>query len=73
MNKKFQLVSEWRLFNECVNEEMFDKQNEQFNEFLERTFGMKYYGLTVYEIIDEAKFTMFMLKYPEHIKKISYE
>lgn len=45
------------------------------SNILQREFGLyvSTYSFWRYEIIDECKFILFMLSYPEHISLISYE
>lgn len=69
MNKTFRMWSDFRLLEESG----FVSGTEYFNVFLEREYGIKYYKFGVYEIVDESKFMMFMLKHPHQIKNLSYE
>jgi hypothetical protein len=45
----------------------------RISQFLEKYYGLLYINTLVYAIVDESKFTLFQLKYPECIKKIAYE
>jgi hypothetical protein len=70
MNKFVQIKQEL-----CNEPEFIDIEFwVDMNKVLEETHGLKRYdGGGIYYIQDEVKFSLFMLKYPEHIRKISYE
>lgn len=53
--------------NYCSSAKLFD-------DFVLSDYGIKCIdGGYDYEIVDESKFALFMLKLPEHIVEISYE
>jgi hypothetical protein len=44
---------------------------KEFDDYLFIRYGLMCLGGFGYQIKDESKFTIFMLKYSEHIRKIS--
>jgi hypothetical protein len=45
----------------------------KFDNHLFEDFGLECTSGVHYNIVDESKFNLFMLKYPHHINKISHE
>jgi hypothetical protein len=66
--------------NLCDAEEFEDDIYEpefwkSFDRKMLEIFGLEYIRVTVnnYKVIDESKFTVFLLKYSNYIEEISYE
>jgi hypothetical protein len=45
----------------------------QTDKILLNQYGLRCIGIWNYLVVDESKFTVFMLKYPEYIESIVYE
>lgn len=43
------------------------------DKILDKQYGLKCITYLNYNVMDDSKFTLFMLQYPDHIEKISYE
>ena len=75
MNKKVRI--DCHLLTRKEEEFMFLDSGVAWEEFDAICFEYGMDGLDVsyglYHVVDESKFTMFMLKYPRYILKISYE
>jgi hypothetical protein len=73
MHKK---VSVWNV-RVVVDDVEYQPYIDKLNGF--RQYLFDFYGISnidysfCYDVVDESKFNLFMLKYPECIEKISYE
>ena len=73
MNKK---VSVWdvRVIVEDVEYQPYIDKVNGLRQYLFDVYGMSNINYSfLYDVVDESKFHLFMLKYPECIEKILYE
>jgi hypothetical protein len=57
------------MVNKCRRDAEYVEREETV-AYIKETYGMEWIGISTYTIVDASKFTIFQLKYPEHIRKI---
>ena len=75
MNKKYVTIGDYQELwdSEESLKIVYENPSDAVDRLLLDTYGLKCMNYFGYDVIDESKFALFLLKYPGCIEKISYE